>query len=99
MEFIKSLITSENAVVLGVSLVSVGSIYYFSPRILTRHFEACNQARQVLKQEALQLGQGERYKRLAAEEKGISRIPMYSKAMMAAGLGIIVVGLIWSALN
>jgi hypothetical protein len=99
MEFIKSLMTSENAVMLGVSLTFVGIIYYFSPRILGGHFEACNQARQTLKQEALQLGQDERYKRLTAEEKGISRIPMYSKALMAAGLGIVVMALIWGILK
>jgi len=84
---------------LGVSLVFVGIIYYFSPRILRGHFEACNDARQALKQEVLQLGQDERHKRLTAEEKGISRIPMYSKALIAVGLGIIVAVLISGALK
>lgn len=91
--------TSENAVMLGVSLILIGIIYYFSPRILRGHFEACTQARQALKQEALQLGQDKRYKQLTAEEKGISRIPMYSKALMVAGLGIIMSVMIWGILK
>lgn len=40
---------------LGVGLIFVGIIYYLSPRIMRQHFEACNQARQNLKLEALQL--------------------------------------------
>lgn len=99
MEFIGSLLTSENAVMLGTSLILIGIIYYLSPRILRGHFEACNEARQALKQEARQLGQNESYKRLTAEEKGISKIPIYSKALMAAGLGIILAVVICRAMK
>ena len=95
MEFIKALLTGENAVTLGVGLFLVGIIYYFSPRILGQHVEACNGARRALKQEALQLGQNDRFNRLTKEEKGISKLPLYSKTMMATGLCIIVAAVIW----
>jgi hypothetical protein len=99
MEFIKSLMTTENAMMLGVSLILVGGIYHFSPWMIRGHLEACNQSRESLKKEAMQLGQTERFNRLTSEEKGISRIPFYSKALMATGFGIIVAALIWSALK
>jgi hypothetical protein len=40
-----------------------------------------------------QLGQDERYDRLIAEEKSISKIPAYGKAMVAAG--IIITAVSW----
>lgn len=75
MEFLKSLMTSDNAINLGMSMILIGVLINFMPRILGKHFETCDQVRQSLKNEAQQLGQAERYKRLTAEEKGISRLP------------------------
>lgn len=99
MEFIKSLMTSENAVNLGGGFLLIGIIITFTPRILRGHFEACDQARKALKNEAQQLGQDDRYNRLTAEEKGISKMPMYGKAMMATGFGITVATLIWRVIK
>lgn len=86
--------TSGNALMVGSHLILIGIIIFFTPQILKGHFEACDQTRQTLKQEALQLGQSERFKRLTAEEKGISKIPTYSKTMIITGLAIIVVVMI-----
>ncbi len=77
MEFLKSLMTSENAVNLGGGFILIGIIIILTPRILGGHFEACDQARQALKNEAQQRGQDDRYNRLTAEEKGTLRMPMY----------------------
>ena len=95
MEFLKTLFNSENALTFGVCLLLTGIIYYFSPRFLIKHVEACNTARQALKQEALQLGQRDRFNQLIREEKGISKLPRYSITMMTTGLGIIVAVMIW----
>lgn len=89
MEFLKSLMTSGNALMVGSNFIIIGIIIYFTPQILKGHFEACDQTRQALRQEALQLGQSERFKRLTEEGKGISKIPTYSKAMIVTGLVII----------
>lgn len=91
--------TSENAVNLGGGFILIGIIIILTPRILGGHFEACDQARQALKNEAQQRGQDDRYNRLTAEEKGTLRMPMYGKAMVAAGFGITVVTLIWKAIK
>ena len=87
--------TSENAMNLGMPLILIGIIINFTPRILRGHFETCDQVRQSMKNEAQQLGQDERYNRLMAEEKGISRLPMYGRAMMVVGVGITAATLIW----
>jgi hypothetical protein len=98
MEFCKSLMTSENALIVGSNLIIIGIIFFFTPKILKGHYEACDQTRQTLKQEALQLGQTDRYKRLTAEGKSISKIPTYSKAMIITGLAFIVTVMIIKAL-
>jgi len=76
---------------LGAGLLFLGLSYYISPLILKQHFERCDDVRQILKQEASQLGQDKRLKQITEQEKSLSRMPMYSKLMMATGVGIIVV--------
>jgi hypothetical protein len=99
MDFIKNLMTRDNAITLGVSLFFIGIIIYFIPRILRGHIEVFDQVRQSLKNEAQQFGHVERYNRLTSEEKGISKIPMYGKAMMVTGVVITVTTLLWGAMK
>lgn len=95
----KTLLTVENGMIFGISLIAVGGIYYISPRVMRRHVDACNEMRQVLKQEALQLDETERYNRLLKEEKSISRIPVYSKMLMFSGLAIVMGVVAWRILK
>ncbi len=93
------LMTPDNVLGLGMSLVLIGLIFYFSPRILKRHFTLCDAARQVMKQEASLLGQTDRLARLQNDEKGIARIPLYGKFFVGIGTVIFAIGFCYALYN
>jgi hypothetical protein len=52
-----------NVIAIGMSLIFIGLIIYFSPRILKEHLALCDATRQAKKNEAQALGQTDRHAR------------------------------------
>ena len=90
MDFLKSLLTINNAITIGMGLILVGLIFYFLPRLLKQEYALNDAVRQAMKQEAQALGQTDRLARLQSEEKGIARIPVYGGCFIAIGSIIVV---------
>jgi hypothetical protein len=86
MDFIATLMTRDNAMLVGISLLALGLIWYLTPRLLLKSYDA----REMIKQQAQQLGLVDELARIKKTENAARRLSFYSKALIVTGIIILI---------